>query len=105
MFAEIPLHVIGQPESTGLLQRAKEEPFFAGLAQATRLPLRVTYQPLNTIGLKDTHQLQMLKEGQIFSLVAQRYSVDGTAQQGGSIGSVRRGQLPAAIEEASAGLD
>lgn len=79
MFAEIPLRVIGQPESTGLLQRAKEEPFFAGLAQATRLPLRVTYRPLNTIGLKDTHQLRMLKDGQ-FDLVSLRFIQNSEAE-------------------------
>jgi len=72
MLAEIPLRVIGQPESTGLLQRAKEVPFFRDLAQTTGLPIKVTYLPLNMTGLKDTHQLQMLKEGE-FDLVSLRF--------------------------------
>ena len=72
MFAEIPLVVVGQPTSTGLLQQAKEEPFFTGLADATGLPLKVTYQPLETIGLKDTYQLQMLADG-LFDLVSLRF--------------------------------
>ena len=72
MFAQIPLHVIGQPVSTGLMQQTKEEPFFAGLADATGLPFKVTYQTVNTIGLKDTHQLQMLKDG-LFDLVSLRF--------------------------------
>ena len=79
MFAEIPLLVVGQPVSTGLLQHAKEEPFFAGLADATGLPLKVTYQPLNTIGLKDTHQLQMLKDG-LFDLVSLRFIQNSEAE-------------------------
>ena len=48
MFATIPLHVIGQPTSTGVLQQVKEEPFFAGLAEATGLPFAVTYQPVKS---------------------------------------------------------
>lgn len=79
MFAQIPLRVIGQPVSTGLLQHAKEEPFFAGLADATGLPFQVSYQPLNTIGLKDTHQLQMLKDG-LFDLVSLRFIQNSEAE-------------------------
>ncbi len=53
MFAQIPLHVIGQPVNTGLLPHAKEESFFAGLADATGLP----YFGLNgyAISLKKWH--------------------------------------------------
>lgn len=79
MFAEIPLVVVGQPTSTGLLQQAKEEPFFAGLADATGLPLKVTYHPLETIGLKDTHQLQMLEDG-LFDLVSLRFIQNSEAE-------------------------
>ena len=79
MFAEIPLVVIGQPASTGLLQKAKEEPFFAGLAGATGLPLKVSYQPVNATGLKDTHQLQMLKDG-LFDLVSLRFIQNSEAE-------------------------
>ena len=71
-FNEIPLRVIGQPSSTGLLQREKEAPFFAQLRAATRIPLQVVYQPLESVAFKDTFQLQMLKEGQ-FDLVSLRF--------------------------------
>ena len=79
MFATIPLHVIGQPTSTGVLQQVKEEPFFAGLAEATGLPFKVTYQPVNAIGLKDTHQLQQLQEGR-FDLVSLRFIQNSEAE-------------------------
>ncbi|HEY9071415.1 MAG TPA: peptidylprolyl isomerase [Candidatus Ozemobacteraceae bacterium] len=41
-----------------------------------------------------------LQAGEIFSLLAKRYSIDGSSSEGGSIGKVRRGQLPANVEEA-----
>ncbi len=41
-----------------------------------------------------------LQAGEIFSLLAKRYSIDGTAQDGGSIGKIHRNQLPANVEEA-----
>lgn len=71
-FNEIPLRVIGQPSSTGLLQRDKEAPFFATLREATQLPLQVVYQPLESVAFKDTFQLPMLKDGQ-FDLVSLRF--------------------------------
>lgn len=71
-YREIPLLVIGQPTSTGLMQGVKEEPFFNHLRATTRLPFQVTYKPLNTVGLKDNYQLPMLKEG-IFDLVSLRF--------------------------------
>lgn len=80
-YREVSLLVIGQPTSTGLLQSAKEAPFFSGLQAATRLPLKVTYKPLNTIGFKDTYQLQMLKEG-LFDLASLRFIQNGEAEPG-----------------------
>ena len=71
-FNQIPLLVIGQPSSTGLLQREKEQPFFNQLEALTKLPFKVTYRPLDSTGLKDTYQLQMLKKGEI-DLVSLRF--------------------------------
>jgi len=62
---EIPLLVIGQPSSTGTIQQKREAPFFNNLRAKTDIPFRVTYRPLESVGFKDTHQLQMLKEGTI----------------------------------------
>lgn len=61
----IPLLVMGQPSSVGLLQREQEAPFFAGLAARTGLPLTITYRPLESLGIKDTHQLETLRDGSI----------------------------------------
>lgn len=69
---EIPLAVIGQPSTTGSLQTEKEATFFRTLREKTGLPVRVTYRPVEMAGFKDTHQLQMLKDGQ-FDLVSLRF--------------------------------
>lgn len=61
----IPLLVIGQPRAVGLLQRDQEAPFFRQLAATTGLPLQITYRPTDSFGLKDTHQLDALREGRI----------------------------------------
>lgn len=80
-YREIPLTVIGQPASTGLLQNTKEAPFFRGLKETTGLPLKVTYRPLNTVGFKDTYQLYMLKDG-LFDLVSLRFIQNSEAEPG-----------------------
>jgi TRAP-type C4-dicarboxylate transport system substrate-binding protein len=64
-FAEIPLLVIGQPRAVGLLQHDQEEPFFRQLAATTGLPLRITYRTTDSYGLKDTHQLEALRDGRL----------------------------------------
>ena len=71
-FDEIPLRVMGQPTSTGLLQRDKEAPFFAGLRAATQIPFHVVYQPGDSLAIKDTFQLQMLRSGEL-DLVSLRF--------------------------------
>jgi len=71
-FNQIPLLVIGQPSSTGLLQREKEQPFFNQLGALTKLPFKVTYRPLDSTGIKDTYQLQILKRGEL-DLVSLRF--------------------------------
>lgn len=71
-YRQIPLRVIGQPATTGLIQSAQEVPFFRGLRAATGIPLVVTYQALDEVGFKDTYQLSMLKNG-LFDLVSLRF--------------------------------
>jgi parvulin-like peptidyl-prolyl isomerase len=46
---------------------------------------------------KDLHK--RLQNGEIFSLLAQRYSIDGTGPTGGDIGQVKKGQFPAEADE------
>jgi TRAP-type C4-dicarboxylate transport system substrate-binding protein len=78
-FNQIPLLVIGQPSTTGLLQREKEQPFFSQLKVTTGLPFKVTYRPLDSTGLKDTYQLQMLMSGD-FDLVSLRFIQNSTVE-------------------------
>jgi TRAP-type C4-dicarboxylate transport system substrate-binding protein len=70
---KITFKVIGQPLATGLIQKNKEQPFFETLAQKTGLPIVVDYKPIDTLGVKDTEQLRMMKSG-LFELVSLRVS-------------------------------
>ena len=72
LFKEVPLRVVGQPTSTGLLQHAKEQPFFERLSELSGLPLQVQYRPLDATGLMDTFQLKGLQSG-TFDLVSLRF--------------------------------
>jgi TRAP-type C4-dicarboxylate transport system substrate-binding protein len=70
---KIKLKVIGQPLATGLIQKNKEQPFFETLAQKTGLPIEVEYKPIDTLGLKDTEQLRVMKAG-LFEMASLRMS-------------------------------
>jgi len=70
---KIKFKVIGQPLATGLVQKNKEQPFFETLAQKTGLPIEVDYKPIDTLGVKDTEQLRMMKSG-LFEIVSLRVS-------------------------------
>lgn len=69
---KIPVQVVGQPSTTGFIQKQFEEPFFAHLAEQTGLPLEISYVPNNELGIKDTYQLLMLKSGTL-ELVSLRF--------------------------------
>jgi TRAP-type C4-dicarboxylate transport system substrate-binding protein len=64
-FRKIPLLVLGQPSSVGLLQRDQEAPFFRELAASSGLPLAITYRTADSFGLKDNYQLEALRDGRI----------------------------------------
>lgn len=64
-YSTIPLLVLGQPQSVGLLQRDQEAPFFRQLAARTGLPLTVRYRSTDAFGLKDTYQLEAVRDGQV----------------------------------------
>jgi TRAP-type C4-dicarboxylate transport system substrate-binding protein len=70
---KIKLKVIGQPLATGLIQKNKEQPFFESLAARTGLPIEVEYKPIDTIGIKDTEQLRVMKAG-LFEMASLRMS-------------------------------
>ncbi|HSH90302.1 MAG TPA: TRAP transporter substrate-binding protein [Ramlibacter sp.] len=69
----IKLKAIGQPLATGLIQKNKEQPFFENFAARTGLPIDVDYKPIDTLGIKDTEQLRVMKAG-LFDLVSLRVS-------------------------------
>jgi TRAP-type C4-dicarboxylate transport system substrate-binding protein len=64
-FRSIPLLVLGQPRSVGLLQQEQEAPFFNNLAGISGLPLSIAYRTADTFGLKDSHQLEALRDGRV----------------------------------------
>jgi TRAP-type C4-dicarboxylate transport system substrate-binding protein len=69
----IKFKAIGQPLATGLIQKNKEQPFFEHFAEKTGLPIDVDYKPIDTLGLKDTEQLRVMKAG-LFDIVSLRVS-------------------------------
>jgi TRAP-type transport system periplasmic protein len=69
----IHFKAIGQPLATGLIQKNKEQPFFEHFAERTGLPIDVDYKPIDTLGIKDTEQLRVMKAG-LFDIVSLRVS-------------------------------
>ncbi len=69
----IRFKVIGQPLATGLIQKNREQPFFEAFAARTGLPIDADYKPIDTLGIKDTEQLRVMKAG-LFDIVSLRVS-------------------------------
>lgn len=69
----IKLRVMGQPLSTGLIQKNVEQPFFETLGEKSGLPISVNYKASDTTGIKDEEQLRVLKSG-VFDLISLRLS-------------------------------
>lgn len=69
----IKFKAVGQPLATGLIQKNKEQPFFENFAKNTGLPIDVDYKPIDTLGIKDTEQLRVMKAG-LFDIVSLRVS-------------------------------
>ena len=69
----IDLKVMGQPGSTGLIQKNFEQPFFEKLAEETGLDVNVTYTPVDVTGVKDSEQLRIIKNG-LFDIISLRLS-------------------------------
>ena len=65
--------VIGQPAATGLIQKNKEKPFFDEFAKRTGLPIDAEYKATDSLGIKDTEQLRVMKAG-LFDIVSLRVS-------------------------------
>lgn len=71
MLAVVKIKVVGQPNSTGPLATQVEQPFFASLQKETGLPIEVDFKSLDALGLKDTYQLPMMRDG-VFDLASLR---------------------------------
>jgi TRAP-type transport system periplasmic protein len=65
--------MIGQPLATGLIQKTKEQPFFEAFAQNAGVPVDIDYKPVDTLGIKDTEQLRVMKAG-LFEMASLRMS-------------------------------
>ena len=65
--------MIGQPLATGLIQKTKEQPFFEQFAVKSGLPIEIDYKPVDTLGIKDTEQLRVMKAG-LFEMASLRMS-------------------------------
>ncbi|MBX3655818.1 MAG: TRAP transporter substrate-binding protein [Ramlibacter sp.] len=65
------LKVIGQPAAAGHIQKNKEKPFFENFAKNTGLPIDADYKSSDSLGLKDTEQLRVMKAG-LFDIVSLR---------------------------------
>lgn len=70
---KLKFKIIGQPLATGLIQKNKEQPFFENFAARTGLPIDADYKPIDTLGIKDTEQLRVMKAG-LFDIVSLRIS-------------------------------
>ena len=69
----ISLKVMGQPSSTGLIQKNYEAPFFEKMAEKTGVDVSATYTPVDVTGIKDTEELRLLKSG-LFDIISLRLS-------------------------------
>lgn len=69
----VSLKVLGQPASTGLIQKNKEKVFFENFSERTGVDATVNFQPVDVTGIKDTEELRVLKSG-LFDIVSLRMS-------------------------------
>ncbi|HEU4921790.1 MAG TPA: TRAP transporter substrate-binding protein [Burkholderiales bacterium] len=70
---KLKFKMIGQPLATGLIQKTKEQPFFEDFAQKAGVAVDVDYKPVDTLGIKDTEQLRVMKAG-LFEMASLRMS-------------------------------
>lgn len=68
----IAIDVVGQPALTGPIQYRLEQPFFEQLARITGLGLQIHYRTIDTLGIRDDHQLELIRSGAL-QLVSLRF--------------------------------
>lgn len=67
----LTLKVMGQPASSGLIQKNMEQPFFEKIGERTGLDVKAEYRPVDVTGIPDTDGLRVLKSG-LFDIVSIR---------------------------------
>jgi TRAP-type C4-dicarboxylate transport system substrate-binding protein len=72
MLSVIKIKTIGNPILTGPLVTEIEQPFFLSLQKNTGLPIEVDLKTIDMVGVRDSYQLPMLKDG-VFDLVSLRF--------------------------------
>ncbi len=77
----ITLLILGQPSTAGKLQREEEEPFFKNLASSTKLPIIATYHTADSYGLKDSHQLEAIRDGRL-DIISLRFMQNSHRESG-----------------------
>jgi TRAP-type transport system periplasmic protein len=70
---KLKFKMIGQPLATGLIQKTEEQPFFESFAQKAGVAVDIDYKPVDTLGIKDTEQLRVMKAG-LFEMASLRMS-------------------------------
>ena len=75
----VAIEVVGQPSMTGPIQSDLERPFFEQLSASTGLPLDVKYRTIETLGIKDDYQLQLVKSGAL-DLVSLRFLQNASSE-------------------------
>jgi TRAP-type transport system periplasmic protein len=75
---KLKFKMIGQPLATGLIQKTKEQPFFESFAQKAGVAVDIDYKPVDTLGIKDTEQLRVMKAG-LFEMASLRMSQNSRA--------------------------
>lgn len=75
----VSIEVVGQPSMTGPIQSKLERPFFEQLAAVTRLPLSIEYRTIDTLGIRDDYQLQLVKSGAL-DLVSLRFLQNASSE-------------------------
>ncbi|WP_372964408.1 TRAP transporter substrate-binding protein DctP [Marinobacter sp.] len=78
IYDRIPVQVVGQQHASGAVY-IEEQAFFESLAATTGLPLEISYTPVDALGVKDTHQLIMLRDGAL-DLVSLRFLQNAWAE-------------------------
>ena len=75
----VSVEVVGQPSMTGPIQHKLERPFFEQLAATSGIPLNIQYKTIDTLGIKDDYQLELIRTGAL-DIVSLRFLQNASAE-------------------------